>query len=201
MRIWKLGIFIALALVLSGPIQAEPYALGWEDINTITNEQDAEYTLDWEDTQVNSRAADDPLPEPATEADIEAQAEAEEVAAQPPTRRLPRTNGGPLLLRSRPNIEVPSFDIELSAMRRFDSWTDRYRSVHHVEVMTYRGGYPQHEVFENTADFFEFEVYLNDMKPGDRYEAKVVWDDGSFRYLEQTIDRFPDLNVIIDEPL
>lgn len=108
-------------------------------------------------------------------------------------------------LRGPSSTPVPSYSVVLHAERYFDNSTNNYRLVNKVEVLTYRKGYssayPKKDTYENYAGYSTYDVYLRDLKPGDRYEARITWDDGSYRIIERSIDRYPEHNVRVSEPL
>lgn len=103
-------------------------------------------------------------------------------------------------LRGPSPVSVPEHDITLHAERYFDTWADNYRYVNRVEVVTYRGGFPRTEVYENTAQYSTYDVYINDLKQGDRYEVRVTWDDGKYRILDRSIGRHPERFVRVSTP-
>ncbi len=103
-------------------------------------------------------------------------------------------------LRGPSAVSVPEHDITLHAERYFDTWADNYRYVNRVEVVTYRGGFPRTEVYENTAQYSTYDVYINDLKQGDRYEVRVTWDDGKYRIIDRSIGRHPERFVRVSTP-
>ena len=88
----------------------------------------------------------------------------------------------------------------LHADRYFDHYADNYRYVSKVEVVTYRGDYPRTDVYENYAQYSTYDVYINDLKAGDRYEVRVTWDDGTYRIINRSVTRHPEYNVRVSTP-
>lgn len=197
-------LIIVLFLLMGGLAQAEPYTLSWDELNSSERREAPSYSLDLDDAQVQPAA-----PIPSVEESTPAAPQTVSVwdlRAEMRGLRAPQTSGhrvssGTSFSTRRPSVDVPVFNIELSAYQHFDSYTGAYRLVHHVETIVYRGGYPLREIHENLGEFSEFEVFLTDLRAGDRYEAVVVWDDGSFTSIDRIIDRRPEENVIIDQPL
>ncbi len=197
-------LIIVLFLLMGGLAQAEPYTLSWDELNSSERRDAPRYSLELEDSQVQ------PAPVPAVEEET-APATPQAVSVwdlradlqglQPPQSRSRRTFTGNGYSNRVPSVQVPTYNIELSAYQHFDSYTGNYRLVHHVETIVYRGGLPLREIHENQGQFTEFEIFINGLHAGDRYEAVVVWDDGSYTAIDRTIDRFPEENVIIDQPL
>lgn len=203
-----------LILSLTSVAVAEPYALGWEQVNAAEASTKAEYTLGWDDVQSEASLSDAPVVEiqedvvePPVAVNLSELPGKILAVHAPVVRYLPGPSGEsdddtPAWVED--NVEekpVPRFNIELSSHQHFDHYKDRYRQVEKVEVVTYRGGYPQTETHENFGSYTEYDVTLQDLKPGDRYEVKVTWDDGSYRCLDTTVDEYPERNVIIDEPM
>ncbi len=46
-----------------------------------------------------------------------------------------------------------------------------------------------------------YEVYIRELRAGDRYEVRVTWDDGKFRIIQRDVTRRPEYNVRVSEPL
>ncbi len=51
------------------------------------------------------------------------------------------------------------------------------------------------------ADYRSFVVRLTELEPGDRFEVRVTWDDGTHRTVSRTVDSNPQSTILIDEPL
>ncbi len=210
MRTCKL-IFTALVfLALSSSSLADPYSLGWEEVNASEPAAKAEYTLGWDEVQAEPsmeaapEVQEEELVEPPVAVNLSELPGRMLVSAVPTTpavRYMSTDDSSARVSTRRPEVTPPRFNIELSSYQHFDHYNDRYRQVEKVEVVTYRGGFPQTETHENFGGHTEYDVFLNDMKPGDRYQVRVIWDDGSYRDLDRTIDRFPEENVVIDEPV
>lgn len=207
----KRYITLAILLGLSSAALAQSYSETWEQSNSAPAGRpviSSEYTLGWQDTQKETN-----LTKPATPA-VEAPV-AVNLAALP---SLISASTGVALhsssaevasatvpglssrLRGPSPVSVPTHDITLHAERYYDNYADNYRYVNKVEVVTYRGGYPRTDVYENYAQYTTYDVYINDLKAGDRYEVRVTWDDGNYRILSRSIDRYPEHNVRVSSP-
>ena len=147
------------------------------------------YQLNWTHTSVRAQPAVKNIP-PAP------------VSAEPQWRAvlgLPRHSTS----KSRSDT-IPVVDpitVQITAKQSWDHYKNRYRKVSRVESLVYRGGYPQDVVHCNRADYYAYDVYLNDLEPGDRYKVRVTWDDGSHRTVERTIGSLSATSLVIDEPL
>lgn len=210
--------YISLAIVcaMTSSALAQPYSLCWEESNAAPSKATSEYTLGWQDTGVATApsqgtpsAASSKVEAPVavnlaalpaliaaatggSESYLPGQSVA--LASSPVRYRQSRSLRGPS------SVSVPTHDITFRAERYFDHWTDNYRYVNKVEVVTYRGGYPRTEVYENVAQYGTYVVYINDLKVGDRYEVRVTWDDGSYRIVDRSIGRHPQYNVRVTSP-
>ncbi len=162
MRSLQKYITLAIIVGLTSTTLAEPYSQGWESSNLNSPLQIADsgmssYTLDWQDTAV-------PVAAPRTLAPVASAVEAPVIvnfaelpslirAAQPvqPAQAL----GGPSPadfaaarqsfnrgghLRGPSRVDVPTHNITFRADRYFDVWTNNYRYVSRVEVLSFRGG-------------------------------------------------------------
>lgn len=97
--------------------------------------------------------------------------------------------------------EVDPITVTVTAQQSWDHYKNRYRKVSRVESLIYRGGYPEDVVHCNRASYYSYDVFLEDLKPGDRYKVRVTWDDGSHRTVERTIGSLSETSIFIDEPL
>jgi hypothetical protein len=201
---------LALILGLTSAALAQPYSETWEESNTAPMAQvSSEYTLGWQDTHKEIAVKESA---PAVEAPVAVnlaelpglisaaggavslESGMEIASAGIVTSRRARSLRGPS------SVSVPTHDITLRADRYFDHYTDNYRYVNRVEVVTYRGDFPRTEVYENPAQYSTYDVYINDLKVGDRYEVRVTWDDGTFRIIDRSIGRHPEYNVRVSTP-
>jgi hypothetical protein len=202
---------LAVLLALTSVALADPYSQTWEESNApaAAPRASSEYTLSWQD------AGKESLPGKPTQPVVEAPV-AVNLAELPAliaahggvtlpaglevASAVPLESSSRRALRGPSSVSVPTHDVVLHAERYYDNWADNYRYVNKVEVVTYRGGYPTSDVYENVAQYSTYDVYINDLKPGDRYEVRVTWDDGTYRTLERSVDRHPEHNVRISEP-
>lgn len=213
MKSLKKYITLAIIAGLTSTLLAEPYSQGWESSNLeVADAGSNAYTLGWQDTAAPARAAVTSIA--ASAAAVEApvvvnlaQLPTLIAAAQPAPAISPAdlaalryANRG-RRLRGPSAVSVPTYDITFRADRYFDVWANNYRYVSRVEVVTYRGGFPRTEVYENSPQYSTYEVYINDLKAGDRYEVRVTWDDGKCRTIERNVTRYPEYNVRVSEPL
>ena len=150
------------------------------------------YDLKWKHRNV--RAQDQSAPKPPVPRDDLPYNEAFHQAPVEP---------GPSKSRTQPASETEKepVKVQIIAEQSYDHYEERYRKVSKVEYLVYRGGYPEDEVLWNQADYDSFDVWIDDLQPGDRYKVRVTWDDDSHRTEERTIGNSPDLKVWISEPL
>ena len=211
-------ITVAILLGLASGAVAEPYSQTWEDSNVASAAKpSSEYTLGWQDTQTKS-----PAPAPKAAAAVEApvavnlaqlpgliMAAGGQVSGFVPAGVEVASAGqvatgayAPRALRGPSSVSVPTYDHTLHAERYFDNYADNYRYVSKVEVVVWRGNtsYPGTDVYENYAQYSVYDVYINDLKPGDRYEVRVTWDDGKYRCIERSVDRYTQRNVRVNSP-
>lgn len=97
--------------------------------------------------------------------------------------------------------KVAPVTVAVTAKESYDYYKSRYRKVKRVESIVYRGGYPQETTYCNQAKYDSYDIYLKNLKVGDRYQVRVTWDDGSHRTLDRTIGTDPATSVLIDQPL
>ena len=138
------------------------------------------YQLDWEDRSVPAQTETAVLEKTGTSEP------AEPVLSQP---------------RQSETQQAPTMTVSINAEQSYDHYKGRYRKVARVESLVYRGGYPQDLVHCNRADYDSYNVYLNDLKKGDRYKVRVTWDDGSHRTVENTVGPYSQDTIVINEPL
>lgn len=200
-------------MALASAAVANPFSQTWEESNPSTaHSLDKAATLSLPSQPLQSFATPI-LTSPAVEPPIAVNlatlpnliANYRANSHQPESKAANRTHQAKRGLRGPSSTPVPSYSVVLRAERYFDNSTNNYRLVNKVEVLTYRKGYsyayPKKDTYENYAGYSTYDVYLRDLKPGDRYEARITWDDGSYRIIERSIDRYPEANVRVSEPL
>ena len=181
------AIILTLATAASG--MAQEYQLGWDQINEGSSAKEKAYTLNWEDVSTH---VDRSEPQPEVEIAPEAP-EKGKVAMMGPIEEL----RPPQAVQQR---YVPSQNIEFSASQYYDSYAERYLRVTRVEVETFRMGTYTCETFENRGAWNTFPVYVKNLKQGERYRVRVVWDNGSNRTLDKTVDTYTPDTVYINQP-
>jgi hypothetical protein len=210
---------LAFILISLGGAQAQSYSESWEDSNSAPPiDTSSEYTLGWQDTQSLAPAV---APASVESAVVEAPV-AVNLAALPaliassapaislePALEIAAASDlvssfsyQPRALRGPSRVSVPTHDITLHAERYYDYYADNYRYVSKVEVVVWRGNtsYPGTDTYENYSQYSTYDVYINDLKVGDRYEVRVTWDDGKYRILERSVGRYPDHHVRVSSP-
>jgi hypothetical protein len=144
-----------------------------------------EYTLNWEDVSNHVDRADPatlPLVAPQTG----------KVAMMGPIEKLAAPKAKV--------VRAPTYDIEFSASQYYDTYAERYLRVTRVEVETFRKGAYTCETFENRGCWTSFPVYLKNLKQGERFRVRVVWDNGSNRTIDKTVDSYTASTIYIDQP-
>ncbi len=210
-RVTKICKITFLLLAMSSMALSQSYSENWDDSNSgPVARSSAEYTLGWQDTQDAAQVSTSPcnlatavevpvavnlaaLPQLISASSLP---EVGEVAVAPAFVDPGRTRA----LRGPSPVPVPTHDIVLHADRYFDTYADNYRYVHRVEVVTYRGDFPRTEVYENPAQYSTFDVYINDLKVGDRFEVRVTWDDGNYRIIDRSVGRYVERHVRVSTP-
>ena len=91
-------------------------------------------------------------------------------------------------------------NVEFNANQYYDHYKQRYLIVRAVEVATTRDGYTRYETYENIGQCRSYPVYLRELKEGDSYEVRVIWNDGSNRTVSDTIDNYSYGTVVVDTP-
>lgn len=105
--------------------------------------------------------------------------------------------------RARPQAGTPArpFYLDLSARFITDHVRDRYVKVRRVQVTVYRAGrYPATYSYRNAGRYYQFDVRVPDLLPGDRYEILVIWSNRSRRRLDGVIGKTPPRALYVDEP-
>jgi hypothetical protein len=206
--------YFSLALIVLGltsAAAAQPYSQTWEESNTAPlAKTSSEYTLGWQDTQteasgvVNAPVVEAPVAVSLTALPGLIAASGGVVSIEPGIEVASASgfvsSSQTRSLRGPSSVSVPTHDITLHADRYFDHYADNYRYVSKVEVVTYRGDYPRTDVYENYAQYSTYDVYINDLKAGDRYEVRVTWDDGTYRIINRSVTRHPEYNVRVSTP-
>jgi hypothetical protein len=179
---------IILTLATAGAGLAQEYQLGWDQLNEGSSAKEKAYTLNWEDVSAHvERSAPQPQAELAPE-----MPEKGKVAMMGPIEELRPPSSA--------RRSVPTQNIEFSASQYYDSYASRYLRVTRVEVETFRMGTYTCETFENRGAWNTFPVYVNNLKQGERYRVRVVWDNGSNRTLDKTVDTYTPDTVYINQP-
>ena len=92
-------------------------------------------------------------------------------------------------------------DMQVAVGRFFDYEMDRYITVDRVQTTVYRRGRYYSETYYNRAHDSEVELILEELKPGDRYQIEIFWEDGSRRWFDQTVSKVgPPRRLYVDEP-
>ena len=180
------AIILTLATATAG--LAQEYQLGWDQINEGSTAKEKAYTLNWEDVSTH---VDRSTPQPEVE-----------LAPEMPEKGKVAMMGPIEELRAPTPVHrpVPTQNIEFSASQYYDSYASRYLRVTRVEVETFRMGTYTCETFENRGAWNTFPVYVNNLKQGERYRVRVVWDNGSNRTLDKTVDTYTPDTVYINQP-
>jgi hypothetical protein len=164
---------------------AQDYQLGWSQVNNSSAAKGKDYTLNWEDVTNHVDRADPTKFTPV----------------MPQTAKVAMM--GPIKNVAPPKakaVRVPTYDIEFSASQYYDTYAERYLRVTRVEVETFRKGTYTCETFENRGCWNSFPVYLNDLKEGERFRVRVVWDNGSNRTIDKTVDSYTASTIFVDQP-
>lgn len=92
-------------------------------------------------------------------------------------------------------------DMQVAVGQFFDYEMDRYITVDRVQTTVYRRGSYYSETYYNRAHDSEVELILEELKPGDRYQIEIFWEDGSRRWFDQTVSKVgPPRRLYVDEP-
>lgn len=91
-------------------------------------------------------------------------------------------------------------DVTIVARQYFDHYKQKYRRVRRVETWIYKPGWWDHIIHCNRARYYYYDVYLDDLEPGDRFETRVTWEGGETHTIDQTITGRKDLTFYLDEP-
>ncbi len=210
----SLSILILVGLTSTG--LAEPYSHTWEQSNTGAKNSEkvsSDYTLGWQDVQKAGAPADVYTNEveapvvvnvaelPALIAAARAPqnvVEEGEVAAS--SQSITRPSGSDRVLRGPSNYSVPVHNITVRTQALYDYYTSAYRYVYMVEVVTHESTGTYRQTYWNTAQWKDYDVYLKNLKAGDRYEVRVTWDDGQYTILNNSVERNPYRTVYISSP-
>lgn len=184
MNIKRIIIVTVLCLATSATAFAQDYNLGWEQIDKAPPKTNQAYTLDWQAVDQNVSR--------------ETVASPKSAVAVTPSRPLLRR-----FQRRAPQAHqppAPTYKVALTSNQIYDHYAQKYHVVDYVEVAANKGGGLFYETFENTGRYSSYDVYLNDLKEGETYTVKVVWNDGSNRTIEKTANSQLESRIFIDEP-
>ncbi len=151
------------------------------------------YRLGWPHTQVMRPATT----RPSVEAPVERSQLPAPTPEQQRTLEYPevRSQTQPTLPRKAPG------NVAVVTRHFFDFEKDCYVLVDRVVTTVYRGQrYPHTQTHWNMGHNSEFEVNLDNLRQGDRYEVEVFWEDDSSKRLEHRIDPTSRAQVLVDEP-
>lgn len=215
----RVKYIFTLALIVIGlgsAAQAQSYSQTWEDSNTApAANTSSEYTLGWQDTQSLVAPSQPPAAAEPVEAPVAVNlaalpyliASGGGVSLEPgleiaAASELVSASYQPRALRGPSSVSVPTHDITLHAERYYDYYASNYRYVSKVEVVVWRGNtsFPGTDTYENYSQYSTYDVYINDLKVGDRYEVRVTWDDGKYRIIERSVTRHPEYHVRVSTP-
>lgn len=115
------------------------------------------------------------------------------LAPAPSPTLAPRTPPTPVAPHTR--------DLEVAARQFFDYEKDRYITVDRIQTTVYRRGRYYSETHYNRAHYSEVDLVLEELRPGDRYQIEIFWEDGSRRWFDQTVGRAgPPRRLYVNEP-
>lgn len=183
----KLVLATIFVFLFTSVVAAQTYELDWEKLQ-VTNREAAAYTLDWSDSE--------------TSISLNIQTKTEEKSDD--DENFPTTPEVPEPARERPapaSLQAPQAHLNLLANQWYDYHENIYRVVDRVEVTLYpKEGGIRYQTFQNIGALRGYDVYLKNLTPGDRYEAFIVWDDGSNRTIGDTIRTSGWSSVFVDQP-
>ena len=195
MKAKRFRLALMLALCVLAPISAQDYQLGWDEVHTSSQKSSKTYTLGWQDVDLQVDRSEPQAIEYAPDAPVAAQPHIVDVAPPAPGADQAAPSG-----KVR-KAKVPIYNIELAASQFYDVYAGKYKVVRALEVSTVRDGFSSCETFENRGAWTQYQVTMNDLKPGDQYKVRVIWEDGSNRTIEKTIGTyFTDRNVYVTQP-
>lgn len=174
---------------------AQQYELGWDQVHKAPQASPAKsYTLDWESVGQHVDRA-----EPSLEPIEELRVPEAIVAAAVPRRAISPPER---LVEAPPRPQpAPTYNVELSTSQFYDHYAGRYKKVSRVEVTTYHGGGRYFsQIFENRGQWNTYPVYLNRLKEGERFLVRVVWDDGSNRTIDKTVNGSTESVIHVGQP-
>lgn len=186
MNVRKSLFAIILTLAAAGSGLAQEYELGWDQINSATAAQAEAYTLNWEDVSTHVERAEpqpEAMPEMPEQGEVAMMAPFRQPRPAPPTPRA-----------------LPTQNIQFSASQYYDAYAQRYLRVTRVEVETFRMGSYTSETFENRGAWNTFPVYVKNLQQGERYRVRIVWDNGTNRTLDKTVDSYTPHTIYVDQP-
>jgi hypothetical protein len=177
-----------LVLLFTSIPLAQSYELDWMNVHIDVRETE-EYTLDWSDTETSvslnvQQTVKEQIDEPDT------------LLSPSKAPRLPQQKSAP-----SSSLYTPEAHLNLVASQWYDYDEQIYRVVDRVEVTLYpQAGGIKYRTFENLGAVRDYDVFLKNLSPGDRYEAFIVWDDGSNRTIEGTVRGQGWRSVFVDQP-
>ena len=185
------SLFLVLSTLTMATAQS--YELGWSEINEPRSSTTKNYTLDWDSVHQHVDRAEAVAAAPAPAAPVARFQDRERVLASAPPQ-----------VQTKVVEQAQSkqkFNLELSTSQYYDVYAARYLKVAAVEVATYsKGSYPRQQLFENRGQWNTYPVYLNGLEEGDRFVVRVIWDDGSNRTIEKSVDRYLGHTIYVGEP-
>ena len=90
--------------------------------------------------------------------------------------------------------------MQVAAAQYFDYQKDRYVTVDRIQTTVYRRGRYSSETYYNRGHNSEFDLILEELKPGDRYQIEIFWEDGSRRWFDQKVGSGAPGRLYVDEP-
>jgi hypothetical protein len=119
-------------------------------------------------------------------------------------RRLPVVAPAPspvLAPRTPPTPTVSrAYDMQVAARRFFDHQKGRYVTVDRILTTVYRRGRYFSETHYNRGHHSQLDLILEQLKPGDRYQIEIFWEDGSRRWFDQKVGPRAPAPLYVDEP-
>lgn len=97
-------------------------------------------------------------------------------------------------------VAVPPRDLRVAARQFFDYEKNRYIVVDRILTTVYRRGRYHSETHYNVAQYSQVDLTLKALRPGDRYQIEIFWDDGSRRWFDQTVGVQSSRHLYVDGP-
>ena len=102
--------------------------------------------------------------------------------------------------RPQPSATTRTYNMQVAAAQYFDYQKDRYVTVDRIQTTVYRRGRYSSETYYNRGHNSEFDLILEELKPGDRYQIEIFWEDGSRRWFDQKVGSGAPGRLYVDEP-